>query len=82
MARRTASPGIPVGAVPWAGAEVQVVRARGADAKLRVAAVVFKKFTWVHDDNLWLLWMLDVVGVDHVVINVATRDLPMAEARS
>jgi hypothetical protein len=66
---------------PWAGAEVQVVRASGPDAMLRVAAVVFKKFSWVADDNLWLLWMLDVVGVDHVVINVATRDLPMEVAR-
>jgi hypothetical protein len=67
---------------PWAGAEVQVVRARGPDAMLRVAAVVFKKFTWLQpDDDLWLLWMLDVVGVDHVVINIATRDLPMEVVR-
>ncbi len=65
---------------PWAGAEVQVVRASGPDAMLRVAAVVFKK-SWVADDNLWLLWMLDVVGVDHVVINIATRDLPLAVVR-
>jgi hypothetical protein len=66
---------------PWAGAEVQVVRASGAEAELRVAAVVFKKFSWVYDDVLWLLWMLDVVGVDHLVINVASRDLPMASVR-
>jgi hypothetical protein len=67
---------------PWAGAgEVQIVRASGAEAELRVADVVYKKFSWVPDDILWLLWMLDVVGVDHVVINVATRELPLELAR-
>ncbi len=66
---------------PWASAKAQVVRARGSDATLRVAAAVFKKFIWQPDDDLWLLWMLDVVGVDHVVINIATRHLPMEVVR-
>ncbi|ELR12982.1 uncharacterized protein ACA1_096530 [Acanthamoeba castellanii str. Neff] len=39
------------------------------------------KYTWASDDNLWLLWMLDVVGVDHVVMNIVTGDLKMSMVR-
>ncbi len=61
--------------------ELPVVRARGHDATPRVGAVVFKKYTWASDDTLWLLWMLDVVGVDHVVMNIVTGDLKMSVVR-
>jgi hypothetical protein len=46
-----------------------------------VAAVCVKKYSWSEDDELWAMWMLDVVGVDHVVIGISTRDLPMDRVR-
>lgn len=56
---------------------VAVVRAEGDEAKPRVAAVT-KRYSWTTDDELWLLWMLDIVGVDHVILEVCTRDVDMS----
>jgi hypothetical protein len=58
-----------------------IVRASGADARVRVGAWITKKFTWTDDDELWLLWTLDVVGVDHVVLHLATRQLSLEAVR-
>jgi hypothetical protein len=46
-----------------------VRRASGEAAKMRTCVWVPKKYSWDAADELWLLWMLDVVGVDFVSIN-------------
>lgn len=56
-----------------------VQRTSGDQARDRVAAICTKKYSWTTDDEYWMLWTLDVVGVDHLVIYVSTRDLPMAK---
>ncbi len=68
---------------PWANSSgvASMVRASGADARVRVGAWITKKFTWTDDDELWLLWTLDVVGVDHVVLHLATRQLSLEAVR-
>jgi hypothetical protein len=69
---------------PWANSSsgvASIVRASGADARVRVGAWITKKFTWTDDDELWLLWTLDVVGVDHVVLHLATRQLSLESVR-
>ncbi|ELR12902.1 uncharacterized protein ACA1_095420 [Acanthamoeba castellanii str. Neff] len=69
---------------PWANSSsgvASIVRASGADARVRVGAWITKKFTWTDDDELWLLWTLDVVGVDHVVLHLATRQLSLESMR-
>lgn len=48
---------------------------RTDDPNTSVGVWMMKKFSWNGDDDLWVLWMLDVVGVDHIVINVATSML-------
>jgi hypothetical protein len=71
-------------AAPWANRrprlEKSIVRAAkgSSEAAVRVGAVCTKKYSWSVDDELWLMWMLEIVGVDHVVIAVATRDFSMA----
>lgn len=55
-----------------------IVKARGKDAKVRVGAWVIKKYSWNADDELWLLWMLDVIRVDHVLIYVATTRMSLS----
>jgi hypothetical protein len=46
-----------------------VRRASGEAAKMWTCVWVPKKYSWYAADELWLLWMLDVVGVDFVSIN-------------
>ena len=44
--------------------------------QIRVGMWCTKKYTWnPYHDELWLLWILDVVGVDHVVLHIASLDL-------
>src|SRR5690606_21431989 len=45
---------------PAARDAVAVVRAEGEEAKPRVAAVT-TRYSWTTDDELWLLWTLDIV---------------------
>jgi hypothetical protein len=51
-------------------------------AALRVGVACTKKYTWNNDDELWLMWMLDVVGVAHVVIDISTRDLELSKVEN
>jgi hypothetical protein len=61
---------------PWRadGQEPQVIRATGKQAKVKTCAWVPKKFSWDSTDELWLHWMLDVVGVDFVSINLVNAE--------
>jgi hypothetical protein len=65
-------------AAPWEPVSVVRAPAGSAAAAIRVGAVCTKKYSWNADDELWLMWMLDIVGVDHIVIAVSTRDLNMS----
>lgn len=50
--------------------------APGSEAdKIRVVGATTKKFGWFQEDEMWLLWMLDVVGVDHIILPIGTRDM-------
>ncbi|KAL6051839.1 hypothetical protein QOT17_018947 [Balamuthia mandrillaris] len=49
---------------------VPMQRARGEQGNISVCAFVVKKYSWTRDDELWLQWMVDVVGVDRVFINL------------
>ena len=41
-----------------------------------------KKWSWSEDDELWILWHLDIVGVDHVVIAVDGAEIEHTETKS
>ncbi|KAL6055109.1 Glycosyltransferase family 62 protein [Balamuthia mandrillaris] len=62
-----------------------IERATCADSNnVTVCAFMVKKYSWTPDDELWLLWMLDVIGVDRVFINLfvgptKAGELPSAE---
>ncbi|KAL6053316.1 Glycosyltransferase family 62 protein [Balamuthia mandrillaris] len=59
-----------------------IERATGEEANVSVCTFVVKKYTWTGDDELWLQWMVDVVGVDRVFINLFAQPnerLPSAE---
>lgn len=56
------------------------MRRKAPDGRAVVAWVV-KKYSWHDNDELWLLWTLDIVGVDHVVINIATADMDVGSVR-
>jgi hypothetical protein len=63
----------PFPSAPWRAkgqVEPPVVRTQQGEeaAKVRTCAWVPKKFSWDAEDELWLLWMLDIVGVDFVAI--------------
>jgi hypothetical protein len=62
---------------PWADISElgPIVRATGHDSMVRVGVWITRKFTWTADDDLWLLWTLDIVGVDRVVLQLASVDL-------
>jgi hypothetical protein len=64
----------------WGGDGPRIVRAAGADAMPRVAALT-KRFSWSADDELWLMWTLDTVGVDHVLLEVCTTSLDLAKVQ-
>jgi hypothetical protein len=67
---------------PWSAIDAtnKVIRATGDAAKPRVVAMA-KRYSWSTDEELWLLWTLDVVGVDHVVLAVATLEISLNEIR-
>jgi len=58
-----------------------IVRATGPAAILRVGAWITKKFSWTEDDDLWVMWVLDIIGVDHVVLVIATTSLNVETLR-
>ncbi|KAL6066232.1 Glycosyltransferase family 62 protein [Balamuthia mandrillaris] len=73
---------------PWYHARnepLPIERATGAESQnVTVCGFVVKKYSWTPDDELWLLWMLDVIGVDRIFINLFTGltkagELPSAE---
>jgi len=73
---------------PWAAESSKgrkhwdkIVRASGPTADLRVGAWITKKFTWTDEDDSWIMWVLDVVGVDHVVLVVATQGIRVEELK-
>ncbi|ELR14756.1 uncharacterized protein ACA1_391140 [Acanthamoeba castellanii str. Neff] len=76
-----ATPREPLPSAPWAGISElgAIVRATGDDARVRVGVWITRQFTWTADVDLWLLWTLDVVGVDHVVLELASVDLDIKD---
>jgi hypothetical protein len=70
---RPSSNNVKLPSAPWRAkgqVEPPVVRTQQGEeaAKVRTCAWVPKKFSWDAEDELWLLWMLDIVGVDFAVI--------------
>jgi hypothetical protein len=67
--------------VPWANHSISGW-APTQPPSTRVGSWTPARFSWNYDDELWVMWMLDVVRVDHVVITIAVDKLSIEYVRT